>query len=234
MTSKTPDGSSLVTRPIEPADLDRIVLRCWPDKPTLDRLFAEQGTIGMAAWEGDTCVGLLHCYRVDLPDGMNDDWPTWNNWWTGDLDPIAAGLELTGTAWCHACCHVGRTLDGASKSDKPDRRYFGRGIGTALCKSSALWAREHDYAAVLAPGAPDGVFEFAVWSGSAPWTTYAKLGFEPVDKPSDTEKLPGWAQGDSPPEVMAEVRAALAAGRPAREIRSRLMLLDLTRQSNGR
>ena len=46
-------------RPIRRGELDRIVLRCWPpDRDELLRLFDEQGTIGMAAWEGRKCVGV--------------------------------------------------------------------------------------------------------------------------------------------------------------------------------
>lgn len=242
MTSTASDGDSFVVRPIGPADLDHIVLRCWPDRTILDRLFAEQGTIGMAAWEGDTCVGLLHCYRVVLPDGRNDDWPdNGGNWWVGEKawtewqkwGPRMPGFALTGPAWCHGCCHVGRTLE-VEATDDPDPRYYGRGIGTSLGEASVRWARERDYVAVLAPGAPDGLFEFAVWAGHLPWTTYAKLGFETVDAPVAGEELPAWAQGDSPPEVMSQVRDALAAGRPACEIRERLMLLDLTRRNSDR
>ena len=110
-----PDGTPIAVRPIVPQELDRIPLRCWPERETLDRLFADQGTIGMAAWEGDKCVGQLHCYRLVLPDGTNENWPQWSDWWA----PISSGLgaarkagsQLVGPAWCHACFHVGRTLE---------------------------------------------------------------------------------------------------------------------------
>ena len=230
----------------------------------------------MAAWEGDRCVAQLHCYRVSLPDWRSDDWPEWNRW--GPQAAWRAGLGLSGPAWCHACLHVGRTLESdreetrelvlrfARKNDWDCNRtldelnalpgvsfskngmenimqelrssgrtafrttepgYYGRGIGTALCEASVRWAREHDYVAALAPGAPGGLFEFAVWSGHLPWTSYARLGFETVAVRGERDGLPGWAQGDSPPEVMAEVRAALATGRPPQEFHERLMLLDL-------
>lgn len=234
----SPNGIPITVRPIEPEELDRIVLRCWPDRDALDRLFIEQGTIGMAAWEGDKCVGMLHCYRVVLPDGSNEHWPEWNNWWSYEKWSEAARQAVagvSGAAWCHACIHVGRTLESAQeefagapgirKGTYP--RYFGRGIGTALCQESIRWAREHSYAAVLAPGAPDGLFEFAIWAGGLPWTTYAKLGFEAIAVEGEGVELPEWAQGNSPPEVMAEVRAALAEGRRAREFHGRLMVLSL-------
>ncbi len=257
MVLPSSDGTPIEIRPIEPGELDRIPLRCWPERDALDRLFAEQGTIGMAAWEGDRCVAQLHCYRVMLPDGTNENWTVGGNWWDGresretlgyqDWGPGRLDLPLTGPAWCHSCFHVGRTLQSyreelelkASSIAEASRKgreaeYSGRGIGTALCEESMRWAREHDYIAVLAPGAPDGLFEYAAWSGHLPWTRYAKLGFETVDVPEHGDELPRWARGEqrgvpeylvTPPEVMAEVRAALDAGRPPHEFRERLMVL---------
>ena len=110
-----------------------------------------------------------------------------------------------------------------------ESQYYSRGIGTALCDASVRWARGHDYVAIVAMGAPDGLFEFAKWSGHLPWTSYAKLGFEAVAMETESDELPRWAQGDSPPEVMAEVQAALAAGR-VREIRERVMVLNLLKK----
>jgi GNAT superfamily N-acetyltransferase len=231
MMSTLPHSLPIVVRPIAPQEVERIVLRCWPeDARALDRLFARQGTIGMAAWEGDVCAGTLHGYRVELPGGRNADWPAWNDWWSPMAGQVDLGLR--GPAWCHACCHVGRTLARAAESDDPDRRYFGRGIGTALCQASVRWAWEQDYAAVLAMGAPAGLFSFAVWAGHLPWTTYARLGFEVAavgqgSSAGEGASLPAWAEGDSPPEVMAEVRAALATGRPATSFHERLMVFRL-------
>jgi hypothetical protein len=98
-----------------------------------------------------------------------------------------------------------------------------------LCQASIYWAREHDYQAVLAPGTPAGLFEFAAWAGGLPWRTYQKLGF--VDAALEVgDDLPEWAKGNSPPEVMESVRTALAAGLPQREFHSRLMVLRLKGQ----
>ena len=231
MTSGHPDGTATTVRPIEPADLDRISLRCWPDRPIIDRLFADQGTIGMAAWEGETCVGQLHCYRLCLPQWRNDDWPAWNAWWLPTAQPESVpkrDLGMKGAAWAHACCHVGRTLAVAQKSDDPDPLYFGKGIGTSLCRASIQYARAHGYVAVLAAGAPAGLMEFARWTGHLPWTTYAKLGFRVADAVEPQKSLPGWAQGNSPPEIMAEVKTALSAGRSTCDFHDRLMVLDLS------
>jgi GNAT superfamily N-acetyltransferase len=263
MAVTSPDGTPIEVRPIEPAELDRVVLRCWPDRDALDRLFDEQGTIGMAAWEGDRCVAQLHCYRVPLPDGTNENWAVGGNWWDGkegiqtftdyeNWRPGRLNLPFTGLAWCHSCFHVGRTLksyreemelkfSSIAEASRKGREagYSSRGIGTALCRESVRWARQHDYVAVLAPGAPDGLFEFAAWAGHLPWTTYAKLGFETIDIPAHGDELPGWARGErhglpeylfSPPEVMTEVQGALDAGRPERDFRERLMMLQLTGQ----
>jgi GNAT superfamily N-acetyltransferase len=271
--STSPTGKRIAVRPIAPDELDRVVLRCWPERTSLDRLFAEQGTIGFAAWDGERCVGQLHGYRIVLPHGMNAHWPEWNRpWWLSRR----SGLGLSGPAWCHACLHVGRTLassreetlglvyrfargndwdvtrtlealnaldgihlqrdelvgwiaelraSGQTTFCAVESQYHGRGIGTALCQASVQWARTHGYAVVLAMGAPDDLFAYAVWTGHLPWTAYARLGFEVAALEEEGAELPGWARGNSPPEVMAAVEAALAAGRPPSEIRERLMVL---------
>lgn len=227
------DGTPIAIRTIEPADLDRIVLRCWPERNVLNRLFREQGTIGVAAWEGDVSVAQLHCYRVTAPHGTEWrlDWGA--NWWT-DSDRIFTGwdqwgpaksvLGLTGPVWCHACFHVGRTLDDPEANEP---RYLRQGIGTALCKASISWALENGYRAVLAPGAADGLIEFARWYGHLPWTTYAKLGFRsyPVP-PEETDVVPGWAKGEVHEPVASEIKNALRA-RSVHEVLERLMVLDL-------
>lgn len=82
-------------RPIELTEIDRIPLRCWPDGPTLERLFAEQGTIGMATWEGDRCVAQLHCYEVRVPDRSNEHWTHGGNWW----DPSEQERVFTDFQW---------------------------------------------------------------------------------------------------------------------------------------
>jgi GNAT superfamily N-acetyltransferase len=274
MHIKTRDRARIDVRPIEQADLECLPLRCWPDRASLDRLFTRQGTIGMAAWEGERCVAQLHCYCAALPNGACADWPAWNNWWS---DACRAALQSrTGQAWCHACLHVGRTLEtcrqetlalvrrfaerhgwdvgettkalnaldgvsierhrvaeamrelqasGQTAFRTIDDGYQGRGIGTALCQASLTWARERGYAVVLAMGAPRNLFAFAQWSGHMPWTTYTRLGFEGVPLQEEDEP-PAWT-ASAPPEVAAQVRAALDAGRPHAALHERLMVLDL-------
>jgi GNAT superfamily N-acetyltransferase len=230
MPSGRAGEQAIVVRPVDLTDLNRISLRCWPDRPVIERLFAAQGTIGMAAWEHDTCVGVLHCYQIALPQWQNDDWPEWNAWYLPTAQPESAvkrDIQLRGMAWAHACVHVGRTLAAAEQSDDPDPRYLGRGIGTALCRASVQWAREHGYIALLAPGAPAGLIEFARWTGHLPWTTYARSGFVAAAECAPQTDLPGWACGNSPPDVMAEIQTALASARKASEFHERLMILDL-------
>ncbi len=223
----SPEGRPITIRPIEKDELGRVVLRCWPDDPNvLDKIFEAQGTIGMAAWEGDRNVAQLHCYRIDTADGVNGA-----AGWKLDMAGKAS-RELRGAIWCHECCHVGRTLETTAKEGKDgdlgsgvrkgtDPRYFGRGIGTAMVEESIKWAREHDYAAILAAAAPDRLPELAVWMGRLPWTTYAKLGFKLVLL-KDESRAPDWTKGGAPPEVMSEIAAAIQAGRPENEIREPL------------
>ena len=214
-----------VTRPITTRDTRAMSLRCWPeDAAARQRLFDSQHTLGMAAWSGSTCVGALHCYAVDLPGRANEDWPAWNQWWPG-VTENTGGSE--GSAWCHACFHVGRTLARAKVDDNPDETYFGRGIGTALCRASVAWAAENGYACVIAPGAPAALPAYSVWVGGLSWTTYAKLGFREAGVVGPPDVLPEWARGASPPHVMDEARAALDGGREPADFATRLMQFDL-------
>ncbi len=97
-------------RPVTEDDLDTVPLRCWPDRGAIANLLSRQDAIGMAAWEGDTCVAQLHGYRIEKPDDFVKFWPSWSR--PGWAEKIQTGeLKLPMPAWCHACCHVGRTLE---------------------------------------------------------------------------------------------------------------------------
>jgi GNAT superfamily N-acetyltransferase len=242
MELTSPDGTPITVRPIEREDLGRILLRCLPDGGTIEELFVDQGTIGMAAWEGDRCVGQVHCYRVVLPDGKNENWPEHSRWmhepaWWREASRTA-GFGLSGPTWCHACFHVGRTLETGREESAPseqakgiykgvDTSYLGRGIGTALCQESVRWARRHDYAIVAAPGVPAGLRTVAAFAGSLPYTTYAKMGFTAIAPEG------GWEDVVGPDEVEEEVRAALANGRPKSDFGSWMMALDLKHVATG-
>jgi GNAT superfamily N-acetyltransferase len=221
----SPNGNSIDIHPIRRDELGRVLIRCLPDGTRIETLFKMQEVVGMGAWDGDKCIAQLHCYRLTVPGGSADLWPAWTR------PPyvetmLNGGLDIAGPVWCHACFHVGRSTESYARSDEPDARYFGRGIGTALARSSVEWAREKGYAAVAAPGTPANLFAFAVWAGGLPWTTYARLGFtEAATERGDD--MPDWTKDNAPPDVMAAVKTALADGRPAREFHSRLMLLKL-------
>lgn len=226
MTNRTPaapDGTPIEVRPILRDDLGKVLIRCLPDGGRIETMFKTQQAIGVAAWDGEKCIAQLHCYRLVLPDGSANLWPDWSR--PHYIDDILNGsLSLKGPVWCHACVHVGRSIESFASSDAPDSRYFSRGIGTALCKASVTWARENGYAAVVAPGTPT-LFEVSQWFGGLPWTTYEKLGFSAV--PAQHDDLPDWAKGNSPPEVMAAAKAALAEGQPADYFHSKQMVLKL-------
>lgn len=222
----SPDGNPIDVRPIRRHELGKVLLRCLPDGHRIETLFRTQEIVGIGAWEGDKCIAQLHCYRLTLPHGSAELWPAWSR--PAYIEDIRGGsLGITGAVWCHACFHVGRSIESFSHSDDPDRRYFGRGIGTALAQCSVRWAREHGYAAVVAPGTPDDLFPFSIWAGGLPWTTYRKLEFAevPVEKSDD---LPDWAKGVTPPDVASAVETAIARGRAKRELHSRLMMHRLT------
>ena len=222
----SPRGDPIDIHPIRRDELGKVLLRCLPDGYRIEMLFKTQETIGFGAWDQDQCIAQLHGYRLQLPNGSTDLWPAWTRP-AYITDVLAGSLNITGPVWCHACFHVGRSIASFAQSDQADARYLGRGIGTALAQASIAWAQAHDYAAVIAPGTPEGLFAFSVWAGGLPWTSYRKLGFND-EGPAVSDNLPDWAKDTvAPPEVMAEVKTALAAGRPKRELHSKLMVLRL-------
>jgi len=225
----------------------------------------------MGAWAGNTCVGQLHCYRLDLPNGGHDHWPDWNKPWWVKSKPAA--LDLDGLVWAHACYHVGRSVETwltecsarvatfaadcnwdvgriaerltphcfsdeqlqeligrARRGEQPtnlewgaDPSYFGRGIGTAMCRASIDWAWRHGYVAVLVTAEPDDLPTFSRHSGGLSRRTYARLGFKTIAAEGDSAALPEWANWL--PEIEREVQQALAAGRSIASLHPQLMCL---------
>ncbi|MAE61293.1 MAG: hypothetical protein CMJ49_08055 [Planctomycetaceae bacterium] len=218
-------------RPIEYADLDAIAAQCWQDRDTQTRLLAQQEILGMAAWHDDLCVGLLHCYSVTLPQFDDTNFPQYGRdrpvSWPLGWPLIAAAekpLQFDRPVWGHACFHVGFAGPDARHADPA---YFGKGIGAALCRASVQWARDHDYAAVLAQGGTTTAPQYNVWMGCLPWSTYAQMGFDCLAMEEDGQQLPWWARGEASPEVMDEVRAAVDSGCQPTALCTRLMVLRL-------
>ena len=67
--------TDIVIREIRLADLDSICGACWENRETQMRLLEKQEILGMAAWEGQTCVGLLHGYSLKLSEWDDRDFP---------------------------------------------------------------------------------------------------------------------------------------------------------------
>jgi len=215
-------------RPIELKDLDHITGACWENRQTQIRLLELQEILGFGAWEGDDCVGQLHCYSVTLPQWDDSNFPGYGRAnpvsWPLGWPLLAAkekGLKFDKPVWAHACFHVGWTLG----SPSADPKYFGRGIGTEMLKASIQWAREHDYAGIIAHGGTKVAPAYNVWMGCLPWTTYASIGFQCVAMEEDGKGLPWWTKNEEQPELMAQVREAINAGHSYDELCSRLMLL---------
>jgi GNAT superfamily N-acetyltransferase len=215
------NGTAIEVKPIFADEVDRVVLRCWPDREAIGRILAYQDILGFAAWEGERCVAQLHCYRVETHQSGAPLWPYWNNWWDNKADAALVPCMLprrknTGE-------HEGRVEDACSRRIVPevgndfqkvskklrelcvpnfdesdllrllnelpakpftpvfqgglDRRYQGKGIGTALCKASIAWAQSNGYSFVLALGGTPNDHSKAEATGQLSAHTYEKLGF---------------------------------------------------------
>ena len=97
-------------RPIRLGDLDHVTGACWENRQTQVRLLEIQEILGFGAWEGDACVGQLHCYRVTLPQWDDSNFPGYGRarpeGWPLGWPLLAArekGLKFDRPAWGHAC-----------------------------------------------------------------------------------------------------------------------------------
>ncbi len=224
-------GAASLIRAVEKSDLDNVSGACWESRGAQLRLLDRQGILGMGVWEGDTCVGLLHCYSVTLPAWDDSDFPGYGrarpqSWPLGWPLLVAReqGLAFDRPVWGLACYHVGYKVGARG----PDPAYFRKGIGAALLGSAVNWGREHGYAAILAHGGPRAVPAYNVWMGCLPWTSYLALGFGCLAMEEGGQRLPWWARaGGASPEAVAQVEEAVSAGKAPAELCARAMLLGM-------
>lgn len=213
--------SEFQIRPIESRDLDQVAGACWENRQTQIRLLERQDILGIGAWEGAVCVGQLHCYCVALPQYDDSNFPGYGRArpvsWPLGWPLLAAkekGMSFDRLVWGHACFHVGFAGPDVRHAD---RAYFGRGIGTAMCRASVQWAQ----------GGTKTAPEYNVWMGCLPYTTYSQMGFDCLALEEDGRQLPWWAKGEASPEVMKQVQAAVDSGCEANALCARLMVLRL-------
>lgn len=229
MRNEAAASTEIEVRPIFMGDLAGVPGKCWEGAESQHRLLQAQEILGFAAWEGQQCVGQLHCYRVLPPQWDDEDFPSYGrrdprSWPLGWPLQVAQAQHaaVAGPIWGHGCFHVG-LVNGAGDADP---RYFRRGIGTALCRASVQWASEHGYATILAGAGSALVPDFSVWMGYLPWKVYERLGFRCIGMEEDGTKLPWWVDR-CPPTAQEQVRGAVEAGATARDLCARVMAMAL-------
>lgn len=213
--------------PITGSDLNTVPGKCWEGHESQQQLIQAQEILGFAAWEGEQCVGQLHCYRIDPPQWDSELFPSYGrreprSWPLGWPLQVAQELMLQGPIWGHGCFHVG-LLQGVGENEV---RYFRRGIGTGLCQASVRWAKAHGYASILAVAGSAWVPDYNIWMGCLPWKVYERLGFETISMEEQGEKLPWWVE-PCPPVAQAQLRQAVLAGIVPKELCARVMTLKL-------
>lgn len=222
-------AENITVRPIYASDLDRVAPACWQSRSAQLELLARQETLGFAAWQEDTCVGSLHCYRVALPDYDDALFPAYGRdeprSWPLGWPLLAArglGLAFERPVWGLACFHVGFTGPSARRADPG---YFRRGIGRALLESAISWAERRGYGAVLAHGGPDQMPRYNTNMGCLPYTAYLKHGFSEIARDAQPGELGWFAAQKGDPQMEAEISQALAAGTAPEALSARAMLL---------
>jgi GNAT superfamily N-acetyltransferase len=130
---------------------------------------AELGSSALLAFDRGRHVGQLQFRRYEpgtrSPDGV------WDPRYWMDFGERAPDVPFATVSVC--CCHVGQ-LD---ETERRAQQYLGRGIGSALLDGFLAWARQREFAAVIAKGTPAhrSVMEFL---GGFPTRVYEDRGFE--------------------------------------------------------
>ncbi|MCL1858923.1 MAG: GNAT family N-acetyltransferase [Oscillospiraceae bacterium] len=219
-----------IIKPITIENLDSVNQDCWENRDVQLKILELQKILGFGAWIDSVCVGSLHCYKIDLPDWDDalfpeygrkrlEDWPL--GWPL--LAAKAKGIIFNGPVWGHACFHVGRLVN----THDSNREYLGKGIGKALLDASVKWAREHQYAGIIAHGGSKSVLEYNVVMGCLPWTSYKRVGFKVCALEEDGAAMPWWTTAWDNPIIKEQVSQSLGNSDRVKDICARLMVLNL-------
>ena len=222
-----------IIKPITLSNLEAVNQDCWQSRDAQLKLLSRQEILGFGAFIDGVCVGSLHCYKIesiDIDDSLFpnyarnrlEDWPL--GWPLLALK--AKGIVFSRPIWGHACFHVGRLVN----THHSDATYISKGIGTALLEASIDWAKEHNYAAVVAHGGSKKVSEYNMIMGCLPYTTYERYGFKVVAIEENGQKAPWWTTvGESwdDEKLQAQLKAAYVDNIDFSDIAARLMVLNI-------
>jgi GNAT superfamily N-acetyltransferase len=217
-------------KPITKDDIDDISMKCWDNREHQLKILDFQETLGIAAFDynGD-CVGLLHFYKVTIPNFNNSLFPDYakkrlEDWPLG-WPLIAAkekGLHFNGPVLGIACFHVGVY----KKSYESDIKYFNKGIGKKLLTSAIEFAEKYNYSAVIGIGGSNDIPEYNIQMGCLPFKVYENLGFTAEAFEVKNNDIPWWVEKWGG-KVKEEYEKAKESGIDNKKLCSRLMVLKL-------
>ena len=139
---------------------------------------AELGSSALLAFDRGRHVGQLQFRRYK--SGTRSPHGLWDPLYWMDFGGRAPELPFATVSVC--CCHIGQ-LD---ETERRAQQYLGRGIGSALLDCFLAWARQREFAAVIAKATPErrSVMEFL---GGFPRRVYEDRGFEITHTWTDTD-----------------------------------------------
>jgi GNAT superfamily N-acetyltransferase len=165
----SPSADGIEYRPMVVSDVGLVpIVHQGAESEVLARI-AELGSSALLAFERGHHVGQLQFRRYE--PGTRSPHGVWDPLYWMDFVGRAPDLPFATVSVC--CCHVGQLDD----TERRARQYLGRGIGSALLDHFLAWARQREFAAVIAKATPAhrSVMEFL---GGFPTRVYEGRGFE--------------------------------------------------------
>jgi GNAT superfamily N-acetyltransferase len=156
-------------RPMVSSDVGSVPIVHQGEESEVLARIAELGSSALLAFDRGRHVGQLQFRRYE--PGTRSSHGVWDPLYWMDFLGRAPDVPFATVSVC--CCHVGQ-LD---ESERRAEQYLGRGIGSALLDRFLAWARQRQFAAVIAKATPArrSVMEFL---GGFPPHVYEDRGFE--------------------------------------------------------
>jgi GNAT superfamily N-acetyltransferase len=174
----SPSVDGIEYRPMVASDIGLVpIVHQGAEFEVLARI-EELGSSALLAFDRGRHIGQLQFRRYE--PGTRSPHGVWDPLYWMDFVGRAPDVPFATVSVC--CCHVGQLDD----TERRAQQYLGRGIGSALLDRFLAWARQRDFAAVIAKATPAhrSVMEFL---GGFPTRVYEDRGFETTPRWMDAD-----------------------------------------------